>query len=119
LEARTIHHVDEKNGWIYLEGTKDSSTAENLYRCKLDGSGFQRLTTSPGSHAVHVSPTGTLYTDSYSDLTRPTKVQLFQTDGSPVRVIDSNPVYALEEYCLSPCEPVHITTADGFILEAR
>lgn len=116
-EVRRLHVVDEKNGWIYLEGTKDSPTAENLYRCKLDGSSLQRLTTAAGSHQTQVSPTGSLFNDSYSDLSRPIQVHLCQTDGSPVRVLDTNPVYAREEYRLSKVEPLKIPMADGFILE--
>src|SRR5262249_39249844 len=86
-------------------------------RCKLDGAELQRLTTATGHHHVQMSPNGSLFIDTNSDLSRPMQVRLCQSDGSPVRTLDTNPVHALEEYRLVKCEKVHIPTSDGFVLE--
>ncbi len=43
-EARSIEHIDEATGFVYIMGTADGSIGQNLYRVKLDGSDFQRLT---------------------------------------------------------------------------
>jgi dipeptidyl aminopeptidase/acylaminoacyl peptidase len=115
-EVRQLHLVDEENGWVYLSGTRDNAIAQNLYRVKLDGTGLERLTTTPGDHVVNVSPKGNLFIDSYSSFAAPTQVALYRSDGNPVRTLDTNPVYALEEYKLGKCELVQITTPDGFIL---
>jgi dipeptidyl aminopeptidase/acylaminoacyl peptidase len=116
-EARTLHRVDEKQGWIYFSGTRDTSLAENLYRVKLDGSGLERLTLEPGDHHVSVSPTFNLFIDSWSDRATPTRVRLSRTDGVPGRMLDTNPVYAREEYRFGPYELVRIESPDGVILE--
>ena len=29
-EARTVHHVDAKGGWVYVSGTRDSSIADTV-----------------------------------------------------------------------------------------
>ena len=69
-----LHHVDEKNGWVYVTASRDSPIATNLYRVRLDGSGtVERLTREPGEHAVSVNPTGTLFIDTYSDSATPTR----------------------------------------------
>ncbi|HXK37116.1 MAG TPA: DPP IV N-terminal domain-containing protein, partial [Candidatus Paceibacterota bacterium] len=72
-EARKVHHVDEKNGWVYLTGTRDSHIAENLYRAKLDGSAIERLTEPAGQHNASMSPTGKYYIDRWSNASTPIK----------------------------------------------
>ena len=117
-EARKVHHVDEKNGWIYLTGTRDSHMAENLYRAKLDGSAIERLTRSTGQHDVTVSPNGRYYIDRWSNAHTPVQVALYTSDGTKVRTLDTNPVYEREEYRFGTYEQFQIKTADGFLLEA-
>jgi dipeptidyl aminopeptidase/acylaminoacyl peptidase len=116
-EARVLHHIDEAKGWVYFSGTKDSPIAQNLYRVKLDGGEPQRLTLGPGNHAVNISPKANLFVDHSDSYRAPTTVRLFRTDGEPVRVLDLNPVYVLEEYDLGEQELVQIKTPDRFVLE--
>ncbi len=119
-EARSIDLVDEKGGAVYVSGTKDSPIASNSYRVNLDGSDLRRLTSAPGSHAVSIDPTGRRFVDTWSDRATPTKVMLMTTDSPPAvtRTLDTNPVYALEEYRRGTYELVQIPAADGFVLEA-
>lgn len=117
-EARTLHHVDQKNGWIYFSGTLDSHVAENLYRVKTDGGKIDRLTNLPGYHQVNVSPNGKYFIDTWSDSSTPTKVALYQTDGTQIRMLDTNPVYEREEYRFGAHEQFQIRMSDGFLLEA-
>jgi dipeptidyl-peptidase-4 len=116
-EARVLHHVDEPAGWVYFSATKDSPIAQNLYRIKLDGGEPQRLTSGPGNHSVSIGPKANLFIDHNDCHCAPTTARLFQTDGKPARVLDTNPVYALEEYDLGEQELVQIKTPDGFVLE--
>jgi dipeptidyl aminopeptidase/acylaminoacyl peptidase len=116
-EARNLQLLDEKNGWIYFSGTRDSSIGANLYRVKLDGNKLERLTNSPGDHAVVVSPKGNLFIDSRTDSMTPTQVFLRHADGSLARTLDTNPVYAIEEHRFGQYELVQIKTPDGFVLE--
>lgn len=117
-ETRRLHHVDEKNGWVYFSGTRDSHIAENLYRAKLDGREVERLTCLPGSHRADVSPNGKYFIDTWSDANTPTRVALRAADGTHLRMLDTNPVYEREEYRFGAYEQFQIETADGFILAA-
>jgi dipeptidyl-peptidase 4 len=116
-EVRSVHTTDRKDGYIYFNGTKDSTNGLNLYRVKTDGTGFERLTKGDGSHTTTVSPKGNLFIDSRSDATTPTQVRLCKIDGTPVRTLDSNPVHAREEYKFGGYERVQVKTRDGFYLE--
>src|SRR5262249_28592776 len=117
-EVRTLHVVEEEGGWVYFSGTRNSHVATNLYRVKLDGTGLERLTQPPGDHRVTVSPKGNLFIDSRSDHETPVRVGLFRTDRTPARTLDTNPVYAIEEYRRGKYKTVQVPTPDGFVLEA-
>jgi dipeptidyl-peptidase-4 len=116
-EVRTLHLYEEQTGWIYFSGTRESPIASNLYRVRLDGSHLERLTTSAGNHRVKVSPKGNLFVDSHSSHASPTQVHLYRSDGSLGRTLDTNPVFALDEYLLGKLELMQIQTPDGFVLE--
>jgi dipeptidyl-peptidase-4 len=117
-EVRKVHHVDEKNGWIYLTGTQDSPVAEHLYRVKLEGGPVERLTRPAGQHDVDISPNGKYYMDRWSNASTPTRVALCATDGTVLRMLDTNPVYEREEYRFGTYEQFPIRMSDGFLLEA-
>jgi dipeptidyl aminopeptidase/acylaminoacyl peptidase len=117
-EVRKVHHVDEKNGWVYLTGTRDCPIAEHLYRARLDGGALERLTQAPGQHQVSLSPDGRYYIDRWSNASTPTQVALYATDGTNVRTLDTNPVYERQEYRLGTYEQFQIRMSDGFLLEA-
>ena len=117
-EARQLYHVDEKNGWVYFTGTRDSHIAENLYRVKLSGGKIERLTKPRGNHRVNVSPNGKYFIDTWSNSSTPTKVALYGMNRRKIRMLDTNPVYKLEEYRFGKYEQFQIETRDGFLLEA-
>jgi dipeptidyl aminopeptidase/acylaminoacyl peptidase len=117
-EARKVHYVDEKNGWVYFTGTRDSHIAENLYRVKWDSGAIERLTKSAGQHEVSVSPTGKYYIDRWSNASTPTEVALHASDGTQIRTLDTNPVYERQQYRFGSYEQFQIKRADGFLLEA-
>jgi dipeptidyl aminopeptidase/acylaminoacyl peptidase len=116
-EARKVQYVDEKGGWVYFTGTRDSHIAENLYRVKLDGT-IERLTQSIGQHEVSFSPTGKYYIDRWSNARTPTQVVLYASDGTKLRTLDTNPVYERRQYRFGAYEQFQIKTSDGFLLEA-
>jgi dipeptidyl aminopeptidase/acylaminoacyl peptidase len=117
FQAPAVRRVDEANGWAYLVGSRDNPIGGNLYRVRLDGTGLERLTAGPGDHQVQVSPKGNLFLDTWSSHTTPTRVRVQATNGSAGRMVDTNPVYTLEEYHLGKYDLVQIKMADGFVLE--
>ena len=117
-EARTVDGVNEDKGLIYFNGTEHSHIAPQEYRIKLDGSGLQRLTTAEGSHKANVSPTGSFFVDSWSDVNTPTQMRLYDGEGKLVRAIAENKVNTLGQYKLGSAELVKVKTRDGFEMEA-
>lgn len=116
-EVRTVVRVDEANGWVYFVGTVDSPIASNLYRVPLDGSAPPtRLTHERGSHRVSMNPAGTLFVDAWSTIDTPTRVALRSASGVLVRMIDTNPVYELDDYDLGRVELVEIPSSQGVTL---
>ena len=117
-EARTLDGVDETNGFVYFTGTKDSHIAEQAYRIKLDGTGLTRLTKTNGAHRIAFNSSNTLFVDYRSDISTPTQVRLYKSDGTLSRAIDENNVVALKDYKLGTPEFLRVKTRDGFEMEA-
>ncbi|HKQ75427.1 MAG TPA: S9 family peptidase [Blastocatellia bacterium] len=117
-EARTLHGIDEANGWVYFSGTNRSHIGGDAFRIKLDGSGLQRLTEAPGAHSANFNPSFSHFIDTWSDATTPPQVRLHSSGGKLVRMIDENKVAALSQYKLSKPEFLQVKTRDGFVMEA-
>jgi dipeptidyl-peptidase-4 len=117
-EVRRVNGVDEGGGWIYFSGTERSVLGNDVYRIKLDGTGRQRLTAAPGTHYAIFNPGRSLFLDSRSDVTTPHQARLHRADGTELRVLESNPVPALAAFRLSTPEFLHVSTRDGFQMEA-
>jgi len=117
-EVRSVSAIDEKSGWIYFGGTERSALSRDIYRVKLDGSSFGRLTSRAGSHRVSFNPGSTLYLDSWSDVATPPQVDLSRSDGTQVRILEPNSVPALSEFPMSNPEFVSVKTRDGVQLDA-
>ena len=119
-EVRRVHKIDEDRGWIYFDGTVDSHVANNFYRVRMEGGQPERLTYEPGSHSVSLSPDGSMFVDSWSSHTTPTRIALRSTDGGGlIRWIDTNPVYELDEWNLGRVEMVEIPSEKGVTLEGQ
>jgi dipeptidyl-peptidase-4 len=82
LPVASIEAVDMDNQWVYFSGYENRGLESHLYRIKLDGSKFARLTKEPGSHRVSVSSGGKYYADMFSSFDRPTTFRLYKGDGS-------------------------------------
>lgn len=116
-EARTLHGVDEANGWLYFSGTERSHIGSDVYRVKLDGTGLSRLSQATGTHDAKFNPGLTRYLDTWSSITTPPQVRLHRADGKEERVIDANPVPTLAQFSLVKPEFVQVKTRDGFVME--
>jgi dipeptidyl-peptidase-4 len=117
-EARVLHGFDAAGRWVYFSGTEHSPIGGDVYRVRLDGTGLERLSRTEGTHAASFNGAFTLYLDTWSDLVTPPQVRLHRADGSPVRVVDPNPVPALADYRLGKPELLRVRTRDGFPMEA-
>ena len=117
-EMRTLYGVDESAGVAYFAGTERSHIGSDIYRVKLDGTGLQRLSNTPGTHGANFNPGFTHYVGTWSDISTPTQTRLHKADGTEVRVIDENRIAPLAQFRLATPEFLQVTTKDGFVMEA-
>ena len=118
-EVRELHGVDEASGIVYFSGTKRDPTGLDIYRVKIDGSDFQRLSTEPGTHRAQFNPGLNRYVDTWSDISTPPQTRVHNAiDGSVIRVISSNTERALQSFRLPSPEFLQVSNRDGFVMEA-
>ncbi|MEO6325694.1 MAG: S9 family peptidase, partial [Thermoanaerobaculia bacterium] len=110
--------LDEKAGLVYLVGTEQDPREQHVYRVRLDGSGFTRLTKEAGTHSLDLSPDGSLFIDSFSDSATPPRIALSRADGTRVALLDE-PVNALAEFRLGKTELGSFTGKDGTLFYTR
>ncbi len=117
-EVSSVIGVDEKDGWVYFYGKKDSPIQLHLYRVKLDGKKLSRVSAKGGWHTANFAPNFKHYVGFSSDAKTPTTVTLRRSDGRSVRVLEDNKITALAEYNMVYPEFMTITTSDGVELNA-
>ncbi len=117
-EVSAVAGVSEETEYVYFYGTKDSPLQQNIYRVKLDGTGFQRVSDKPGWHDADFSPDLKYYIDFFSDVKTPTQTILRNADGSLIRVLEKDQINALEDYHMTYPEFLTVTTSDGVKLNA-
>jgi dipeptidyl-peptidase-4 len=116
-EIRTLYGIDETTGYVYFTAPERSAIDTDIYRVKLDGSGFARLSQNAGTHRAIFNPAYSMYVGVWSDITTPSQVRLHRADGALVRVIEANPVRTHAEFRLSTPEFVKVKARDGFVMD--
>ncbi len=115
-EVDKILKVDEIKGVVYFTATEKSPLERHLYKIKLDGTGFKRISNDEGTHSINFSPDCSVYIDTYSDAHTLPKIRLHRNDGKLIRIIEENIVTAFDEYKLSKREFFNFKTSDGVSL---
>ncbi len=113
-----INRVVENSGTIYFNGTGGISTQNHLFSIRLNGKGLKKLTETGGTHHTNVSPGGSYYYDSYSNITTPTKMALYSTKGEKIRELGDSRGPETDDYKFGKVELFTITTEDGWELPA-
>jgi dipeptidyl-peptidase-4 len=114
LPVRAILGVGEAAGTVYFTGFEADGTETHLYRVRLDGTGFAKMSREPGTHQISFAPDFAHYTDSVSSFDAPQKVTLRNADGSEVRVL-GQAVPSPEFLALKLVKPEHFLfkSSDG------
>ena len=114
LPVQDILGVDEAGGWVYFTGAAANGTETHLFKVRLDGTSFARMTREPGVHMVNFAPGFGFFMDSFSNFDSPPKTTLYGADGREVRVI-GRAVPSKEFLGLKLVEPEHFLfkSADG------
>jgi dipeptidyl-peptidase-4 len=118
-EVRSVVAVDEDSGWVTFTATEASPLERQLYRVRLDGSGFARLTHETGSHAFERAPGTGLLLDTHSRLGRPPSMMVRDAGGKMLREVAPIRSWELEKYALGRTEFLKVPVAGGTILNAK
>jgi dipeptidyl-peptidase-4 len=111
--------VDEDHGLVYFTALEKSPIERHLYRVRLDGSGFERLTSEDGVHVVTFSSDRSAWTDVFSShCTLPTLTVV--TTNGPRKTTLATSRADLKSKFDWQCPEMHTVPAgDGYQLQVR
>ncbi len=85
--ASAVAAVDEREGWAYVTCRAAGILQTQLYRARLDGTAFERVSREAGTHAVTFSPDRRWYVDAHSSAAVPPSLSLRRVDGGAPRIL--------------------------------
>lgn len=89
-EVTAVYGVDEADGWVYFQGTREGPQQKHLYRVRLAGGAVEKLSAQPGTHSMALSPGTPFYIQTRSRAGVPPVFTLHRTGGEQVRVLQDN-----------------------------
>lgn len=116
---RSVVGIDEGRDWIYFTALEKSSVERQLYRIHSDGSGFARISTEDGGHAISMSPDSRFYLDTYSNIRTPPALRLHQADGAVSQVLGAPREDLIAAFDMQYPELFTIPASDGFAMPAQ
>jgi dipeptidyl-peptidase-4 len=111
--------LDEDAGLVYFTAGAAGPLETNLYRVRLDGSGFERVTLDFGTHSISMPKNAAAFLDTWTDGSRPQRRDLRRADGWLVATVEPNPCEDLAKLRRATTEFVEIPTSDGVVLQAQ
>jgi len=105
---------DEKT--IYYVSTEDSPLERHLFSVRLDGGKKKKLSGEAGYHSFNMSPTCTIYSDSWSSSDTPSRSVLRDGNGAALRQTGETKREIFDEYAWSQLEMFSFKTSDGLEL---
>ncbi|HCT29534.1 MAG TPA: S9 family peptidase, partial [Bacteroidales bacterium] len=85
-----IERVDEQAGLVYFTGTGPESTDNHSFRVGLDGKNMLQITNGSGTHNVMISPKGSFFIDTWSNVSSAGAIVAIDKKGKVVREIKKN-----------------------------
>jgi len=110
--------VDPAEEWVYFSATEKDPRERHVCRVRLDGTGFARLTTEPGTHFQRLSPDGRHLLVSSSATDQPASIRLLRADGSLVATLDQR-ADRWGDFAMPRTEFHEVTARDGTKLFAQ
>lgn len=111
--------INTGNRTIYYTSAQASPLQVQLYSVGFDGSHEERLSKVPGYHSFDMSPDCRYYVDTYSNISEPKQVELWNTSGQLIKKLETNgsvdKFISGHEY--SPKELFSFTTSDSVKLD--
>ena len=109
---------DPKGTRAYFMCTKNNPLGDFLYAVDHKSGELTEITTAPGSHRVVLSDDAKYILDTYSSLSIPSRTDLLDHRGKPLRIVQESPD-PLKDYSLGETMIFAIPNADSTYLYCR
>lgn len=110
--------LDEKAGVVFFTATEKDPRERHVYRAKLDGTGFRRLTEERGVHSFTLSPSGAFFVSTHSSVTTPPRTVVRRSSGEEIALVDDAPG-PFAGYVLGSVEMGSFKGVDGTLFYTR
>ncbi len=117
-QVSNLIHVDEKNKTVYFTARKEASTRTDFYSVSYSGKNLKRLTFGDYSHQIQMSPNGTNFITTYSNVGTPLKRTLLDNKGKVLKELGDSKSDEFSTYSFGKTEMITIPTDDGYNLPA-
>lgn len=123
VDAIELLAIDDANQLAYVIASPDNATQLYLYKTKLDGSGWTRISpdSQPGSHSYRISADRKFAVHTYSNLTSPPVTDLIALPShESLRVLEANEelVSQVERLCTASSSFQQVEIEDGVKLDS-
>jgi dipeptidyl-peptidase-4 len=114
-----IEGISPADQTIYYSSTQASPLQRQLYAIRFDGSRPRRISQTPGTHHIDMSPDARYYIDRWSSTRQPRQVELWTTAGKQLKSLEENARVAewLQSHAFGPTELFSFVTADSVRLD--
>jgi dipeptidyl-peptidase-4 len=112
-EVTSLQGFSENDGYVYFYGKKYNILEQHIYRVKLDGTAFEKVTNLPGWHEANFSPDYRQFIHSYNNVDIPLKVFLRKTNEQIISTLRENDLPALSEFEMISPTFESFLTSDG------
>ncbi len=111
-EVTGLLGADKKGRELFFASTKAGPLEQQLYSVPVAGGKITRITASPGTHSGLLSPEGSALLDTWSNVSTPRVIDLYQSDGKMMRSLlrAEDP---MKDYALGEIELGSLTASDG------
>lgn len=117
-QVSKLVNVDEKNKVVYFTARKESSTRTDFYSVGYNGKNLHRLTFGDYTNSIQMSPNGSKFITTYSNVTTPPKRTLVDKKGKVIEELSDSKSADFATYNYGKTEMITIPTDDGYNLPA-
>ena len=110
--------LDRNAEWLYFSATERDPRERHVYRVRLDGSGFKRLTQEPGVHYAKLAPDGRHLLETWSATNQPPMIRLLRADGTVVSTLSTGDD-SMKDFARGTTEFHELKGTNGVTLYAR
>ncbi|MBL7702257.1 MAG: S9 family peptidase [Ferruginibacter sp.] len=109
-----VNYVDEKKGLVYFTARSLENTARNdFYSVNINGKNMQRLTIGDYNNSINISPGGSYFVATSSNVSTPTKMTLMSTQRKIIKDLGNGKGEEFDNYNLAKTELIRVKSDDG------